>query len=198
VGVLPRRGQREGPRLAAERRPAIRRGEAVDIARDAARAALARARAAQGHHRGEAALKQPRGAGGDRVTRPRILIIDDDELLCEAIHESLGDEYAVASAPHGAAALELAKSHEPAVILLDLRMPIMDGWSFVQQYRQSASVPAAIIVMSAAPDVRNITGQLGAHAHIQKPFDLETLNTLVATHAKGRSAEEPRSDPPNR
>ena len=197
MGVLPRRRQPEGPRLAAERRPATRRGAAIDIARGAARAAVARARAARGHPCGEAALKQPRG-GGDRVTRPRILIIDDDELLCEAIHESLGDEYAVASAPHGAAALELAKSLEPAVILLDLRMPIMDGWSFVQQYRQSASVPAAIIVMSAAPDVRNITGQLGAHAHIQKPFDLETLNTLVATHAKGRSPEQPRSDPPTR
>jgi CheY-like chemotaxis protein len=75
-------------------------------------------------------------------------------------------------------------------------MPIMDGWSFVQQYRQSAIVPAAIVVMSAAPDVRNITGQLGADAHIQKPFDLETLNTLVATHIHDRTSDKPRSDPP--
>jgi len=132
---------------------------------------------------------------GDRVTRARTLIVDDDELLCEAIRESLSDEYAVASAAHGAAALELAKAYEPALILLDLRMPIMDGWSFVQQYRQSAGVPAAIIVMSAAPDVRNITGQLGADAHIQKPFDLEALSTLVATHVTGRSSDKPQGDP---
>jgi CheY-like chemotaxis protein len=195
VGVLPHRRQRHRPRLAAERRPTARRGDALDLTRAAARTAAARGHESRRHPHGEAALKQPRGAGGDRATRPRILIVDDDELLCAAIRESLGDEYAVASAPHGAAALELAKAHEPALILLDLRMPIMDGWSFVEQYRRSATVPAAIVVMSAAPDVRNITGQLGADAHIQKPFDLEALNTVIATHVNSRSAQRPGSDP---
>jgi CheY-like chemotaxis protein len=99
------------------------------------------------------------------------------------------------SAPHGAAALDLVKVHEPALILLDLRMPIMDGWSFVEQYRRSAVVPAAIVVMSAAPDVRNITGQLGADGHLQKPFDLEALNALIARHVDARSSRgtEPRT-----
>lgn len=56
------------------------------------------------------------------------------------------------------------KVHDPALILLDLRMPIMDGWSFVQQYRRLAVVPAAIVLMSAAPDLPAIATQLGRRA----------------------------------
>jgi DNA-binding response OmpR family regulator len=106
--------------------------------------------------------------------------VDDDELLCDALRELLRDDYAVASAPHGAAALELVKTHQPALILLDLRMPIMDGWSFVQQYRRSAVVPAMIVVMSAAADVKDVTTQLGADGHLQKPFDLQAVDELIA------------------
>ena len=108
-------------------------------------------------------------------------MIDDDDALCDTIREVLRDEYAVASAPHGAAALDLVKVHEPALILLDLRMPIMDGWSFVQQYRRVADVPARVVVMSAAGDLAHIANQLGADGHLQKPFDLNKLQTIVAS-----------------
>jgi CheY-like chemotaxis protein len=146
----------------------------------------------------EASLKQLRGSrDDDRGARPRILVIDDDEQLCDIIRESLQD-YAVACARHGAAALELVTGHSPAVILLDLRMPIMDGWSFVQQYRKVASVPAAIVVMSAAPDLPAIASQLGADGHLQKPFDLDDLNACVATQLKSRSTNAPNNDPPAR
>ena len=111
--------------------------------------------------------------------RPRVLVIDDDDALCDTIRAALGDEYAVASARHGAAALDLVKVHEPALILLDLRMPIMDGWSFVQQYRRVARVPARVVVMSAAPDLATVARQLGADGQLKKPFDLTQLQTLV-------------------
>jgi len=60
-------------------------------------------------------------------------------------------------------------------------MPIMDGWSFVQQYRRVASVPARVVVMSAAGDLAHIASQLGADGHLQKPFDLNKLQTIVAS-----------------
>lgn len=64
------------------------------------------------------------------AARPRVLVIDDDDDVCEILREALTEDgYAVATVPHGAAALELIHHHQPAVILLDLRMPIMDGWS---------------------------------------------------------------------
>lgn len=108
-----------------------------------------------------------------------MLVIDDDAALCDAIEEALGDDYAIVSARHGAAALDLVKVHEPALILLDLRMPIMDGWSFVQQYRRGTAIPARVVVMSAAPDLATIARQLGADGILRKPFDLNQLRRFV-------------------
>ena len=127
-------------------------------------------------------------------------MIDDDDSLCATIREVLGDDYAVASARHGAAALDLVKVHEPALILLDLRMPIMDGWSFVQQYRRGAATPARVVVMSAAPDLATIARQLGADGHLKKPFDLNDLRTLVVSELARRSSagnEIARADRPS-
>lgn len=95
------------------------------------------------------------------------------------------DGFAAASVSYGAAALEMVKVHEPALILPDLRMPIMDGWSFVQQYRGASAAPAAIILMSASPDLPGIARQLGADGHLRKPFDLAELGACVATRIDG-------------
>src|SRR5919204_2410238 len=56
--------------------------------------------------------------------RPRVLVIDDDDDIADVLRQSLTEEgYAVATVPHGAAALDILKLHEPEVILLDLRKP---------------------------------------------------------------------------
>jgi len=78
------------------------------------------------------------------------------------------------------------KVHEPALILLDLRMPIMDGWSFVQQYHRVASVPARVVVMSGANDLPHVARQLGADGYLRKPFDLRALDTIVAAELARR------------
>ncbi len=115
---------------------------------------------------------RPDGDGVPRG-RPRILVIDDDDDVCEVLRQALGDEgYAVATVPHGAAALELVKHHQPAVIVCDLRMPIMDGWSFVDQYRRQAKPPASVILLSALKDVEDNAKRLGAAGFVKKPFDL--------------------------
>ena len=144
---------------------------------------------------GDALRPFRRSGDGDRNARPRVLVIDDDGALCETIREALREEYAVAAAPHGAAALDLVKVHEPALIFLDLRMPIMDGWSFVQQYRRVAVAPAAIIVMSAAPDLPNIARQLGADGYLKKPFGLDGLYAVIGDQLHGRPSKGPRADP---
>lgn len=101
----------------------------------------------------------------------------------------------MATAPHGAAALDVVAVHAPALILLDLRMPIMDGWSFVQHYRRITESPADIVLMSAANDLPSIASQLRADGHLNKPLDLRALRACVATHVDRRPTG-PRIDTP--
>ncbi len=124
----------------------------------------------------------PRGRrnGGASNGRPRVLVIDDDDAVCEILREALTDDgYAVATVPHGAAALELVKHHQPSVILLDLRMPIMDGWSFAEQYRRAASPPASLILLSALKDIEENAKRLGASGSIRKPFELDEVTAQI-------------------
>lgn len=116
--------------------------------------------------------------------RPRILVVDDDDIVCAAVYESLRERYAVATAPHGAAALELLAARAPAVILLDLRMPIMDGWSFVEHYRRIAVAPAPIVLMSGARDLHRLARQLGVAAVLPKPFSPEDVARVVAAQVR--------------
>jgi CheY-like chemotaxis protein len=117
---------------------------------------------------------------GASASRPRVLIIDDDDAVCEVLRDALTDEgYAVATVPHGAAALELVKHHQPAVIVLDLRMPIMDGWSFAEQYRRQAKPAASLILLSAMKDIEQSALQIGAAGFIQKPFELSDVVTKI-------------------
>ena len=121
--------------------------------------------------------------------RPRVLVIDDDDALCDALRDHLSTQgYAVATVSQGAAALDLVREHRPAVILLDLRMPIMDGWSFAEQYRRVSQAPAEIIVMSGVRDVAVVAQRLEAVDHLQKPFDLATLTTIVGDAVRRATA----------
>jgi DNA-binding response OmpR family regulator len=127
-------------------------------------------------------VAQPRKSGAKRggSSRPRVLVIDDDDAICEILREALTEDgFAVATVPHGAAALELIRHHQPAVILLDLRMPIMDGWSFAEQYRRVTKPPASLILLSALKDIEESAKRLGAAAFIRKPFELEEVTAQI-------------------
>jgi DNA-binding response OmpR family regulator len=106
---------------------------------------------------------------------PRVLIVDDDDELAEVLRQALGESgYAVAAVRHGAAALELIGQMRPELILLDLSMPFMDGWSFVDQYRRQND-GGRIVLLTGHPNVRDISESLGADAYLEKPFELAQL-----------------------
>ncbi|TMF64110.1 MAG: response regulator [Chloroflexi bacterium] len=128
-------------------------------------------------------MSEPSRTG--RTERPRVLVIDDDDELCNVLRDALADEYAVATVPHGAAALALTKHHHPAVILLDLRMPIMDGWSFLEQYRRHPNGVSKIVLLSGRPDVAAQAERVGAAGYVQKPFDLERIRETIARALDG-------------
>ena len=117
-------------------------------------------------------------------TPKRVLVVDDEDDIRGIVSEVLADEgYEVATAPHGAAALDLAGAECPGVILLDMRMPVMNGWQFAQAYRRMPGPHAPIVVMTAASDASAWCAEIGANACLPKPFDLDDLLRVVGEHA---------------
>ena len=113
-----------------------------------------------------------------------ILVVDDDEAIRWLLREILSTEgYAVRVAANGQEALTiLSGGFRPCLILLDLDMPIMDGWQFCavhQQRTDLAAVPVAI--MSAAQDLRVEQPPCRPAAIFPKPFDLDQLLRRVHT-----------------
>ena len=111
----------------------------------------------------------------------RLLVIDDDESIRHFIELAFGDEgYDVRGAADAHAALELLDQWPPHVILLDMRMPGMDGHGFAEQYRSRPGPRAPLVVLTAARDAAASARQVEADAWLAKPFDLVELIEIVA------------------
>lgn len=109
-----------------------------------------------------------------------ILVIDDDPSIRDTVVEILTFEgYPVVTAANGADGLRYTEQSAPALILLDMRMPIMDGWAFTDELRTRGATPP-IVVMTAAQDARRWAQEIGATGHLAKPFDLHDLLDVVA------------------
>jgi CheY-like chemotaxis protein len=112
-------------------------------------------------------------------SRPHILIVDDDSDMRRSLADALEESgYSVAAAANGEEALAiLRKGPLPVVILLDLLMPVMNGWQFCQARREDpASAKIPIVVMSAAVSKDPASPYyIEVDDHIAKPIDLGEL-----------------------
>jgi len=115
-----------------------------------------------------------------KANENKILIVEDDHDIRWALRELLADEgYAVALARHGQEALDAVTRTRPSLILLDLMLPVMDGWTFIAKCRSNPrcrEIP--IVVLSAAYGLQVQAKRLrdaGVHAVIPKPFDVHAL-----------------------
>lgn len=126
---------------------------------------------------------------------PLVLIVEDDAEIRMALADLLEcSGYLVAQAQHGREALDLLHAGpRPAVILLDIMMPVMNGWSFRAAQRadpQLASIP--VVVLTAMGRAEETGRELGAHAALSKPFEiadlLDLLGRLVPTDPERASA----------
>jgi CheY-like chemotaxis protein len=68
------------------------------------------------------------------------------------------------------------------VILLDMKMPVMDGWAFAAQYEQQLAARVPVIALTAAQDAGRRAAEIGAVDYLAKPFDLEVLLNVIAEH----------------
>ncbi len=113
-----------------------------------------------------------------------ILVIDDDPALLDTVSMILQDEgYVVEQATNGAEGLAMIDRVRPALVVLDMRMPVMDGWGFVRALGdRRTTVP--ILVMTAAQDARRWAYEVGADGFLAKPFEIDDLIAAVARHAR--------------
>jgi CheY-like chemotaxis protein len=113
------------------------------------------------------------------------LIIEDDPEIRDVLTEILRDEgYAVAWAANGLEALQrLRGGAPPRLILLDLMMPVMDGWEFCAELRKDAALrQIPVVVLSGAGSMDRRAGDLGAVGYFSKPMDLAALLAIVARY----------------
>jgi DNA-binding response OmpR family regulator len=108
----------------------------------------------------------------------RILLVDDHPKLMNFIQ--LGLKFAgfeVITAESGQSALEAVRSNSLDVILLDIRMPDMDGFGVLQRLRKFSQIP--VIAYSASPEYSTSALESGANAFLAKPFEMDQLIGLV-------------------
>ena len=113
---------------------------------------------------------------GDNGT---VLVVDDDTSILDTVSSILsGEGYDVVSASSGQEALDAVARKLPLLILLDMRMPVMDGWAVARALRgQGISVP--IVVMTAAESAQRWADEVGAEGYLAKPFGLDELLATV-------------------
>jgi CheY-like chemotaxis protein len=113
-----------------------------------------------------------------------ILVVEDDPDLLALVDMILSDAgYRVRTAGDGRAALARVAEEMPALVFLDMRMPVMNGWEFAREFRARHGRAAPIVVVTAAENARERAEEIGADGWLAKPFELDDVLRAAAIHA---------------
>ncbi len=118
------------------------------------------------------------------TSRPRPVLIVDDDVETLAVERQLLAEngFRVVEAHDGAEALRVVQDDPPAVVVLDVQMPGMDGPSFARELRMALRrVP--LVILTGVPDPRHEADRCNAEAFLSKPFDAQELVSVVRRFA---------------
>jgi len=118
----------------------------------------------------------------------KILVIDDAPEILEVLQQMLAlDGYDVVAESSGAKVLPLLDAQQPDLLLLDVWLPGYDGRDLCRQIKQQETLRhIPILLMSAHRDVQQIAAQTGADGSLQKPFQMSTLLTTIASALEHR------------
>jgi CheY-like chemotaxis protein len=110
----------------------------------------------------------------------RILVVDDNPAVREVLTDLLRGHYHVAVAGNGAEALDALQERLPDGILLDLAMPVMDGWTFLERRRDDPAIAEVpVLILSAECPDRPKAEPPDVQDYVAKPFDVEHLLSAV-------------------
>lgn len=119
----------------------------------------------------------------------RVLVVEDDQAITRFVSLALEQEgYQVQTAANGAEAIAQVEQELPDVILLDMLMPVMDGWEFARRFRERWNRKVPIVVMTAATNAQERAEQIQAEGFLGKPFDLDDLLAVVERRTRGRNS----------
>jgi CheY-like chemotaxis protein len=117
--------------------------------------------------------------------QPVVLVVEDDEELRTMVAFALETEgYRVRLAADGIEALEQLEAGLPDEILLDMRMPRMDGWEFAKRVRATYGHEVPVVMMTAAEHAEKRAKEIDADDFVAKPFDVDSLLRVVGRNVQ--------------
>jgi DNA-binding response OmpR family regulator len=115
----------------------------------------------------------------------KILIVEDEDILREVVADYLINEgFEVLEAPDGEIALELFQSNSVDLIILDIVLPKLDGWSVCRRIRKTSSIPIIILTARSDEDDSLLGYELGADDYLIKPYSPRVLTAKVKRFLK--------------
>jgi two-component system KDP operon response regulator KdpE len=133
------------------------------------------------------------------MPRPRILLVDDDPDLLRALRLRLrANNYEVTTASDGYAAIAAAQKERPALIILDLGLPVGDGFVVLNRLQNSDALSGVPVIVLSARDPQNNEEKAlkaGAAAFFQKPADNDELLNVIRVSIGPAAATQPASWP---
>ena len=117
-----------------------------------------------------------------------VLVVDDDPVVAATIAEILrSDGIPTKTAEDGLVAVQMVERYRPRLVLLDLDMPVLDGWDFARVV-QTERPRLKIVVITGATDAASSAERIRADGYLRKPFDLAQLLAEVRRHVGPKAA----------
>jgi two-component system alkaline phosphatase synthesis response regulator PhoP len=130
------------------------------------------------------------------MDKKKILIADDEESIRLTVGRLLANDYAVLEAANGAEAVEIAKGQKPDLILMDLIMPKMDGYTACSQIKadkETKGIPVIVLTAIGHELNKKYAEEMGAAGYLTKPFNIKELLKLITTLLAEESPPEAQS-----
>ena len=124
----------------------------------------------------------------------KALIVEDDSNIAELLRLYLEkDGFEVSQAADGGEGVRLAQSVQPDIILLDIMLPVMDGWGVCAEVRKTSQVPIIMLTAKSETDDKINGLEMGADDYVTKPFEIKEL--MARIHALLRRSEPENTAP---
>jgi DNA-binding response OmpR family regulator len=122
----------------------------------------------------------------------KVLVVDDQENIVRLLELALGGEHQVITAYNGEQAMEAVRSHRPDVVVLDIIMPVLDGYRVLHRIKSNPETEAITVIMLTQkdqPDDIVLGFTVGADYYIPKPFNATDVASLIRRHLAAREGE---------